>query len=601
MKIRTRREFLLASTLSLGSFVISTGLSGCGSSEDSDLPPSSDLKISFEHGLASGDPLSDRVILWTRFSPDKEVDRFVVSYEVAKDEAFTQLVRPAQTAIVTKEGDYTLKVDYQNLEAGSLYYYRFKHGTSVSPVGKTKTLPDFVTEVKMAVFSCANYPKGYFNVYQEASKIDNLDVSLHLGDYIYEYGMYNKDGSPAYATENSVNIGRALPENNDTETIELQDYRKRYALYRTDAGAQALHKSVAMIAVWDDHEIANDAYKDGADNHNTDEGSFSLRKQAALQAYFEWMPIRPATEGDQETIYRSFDFGSLLSLHMLDTRIIARDKQLAYSDFPELLSSGDTSNFIPTLTNPNRALLGTQQVQWLQTALASSNATWQVLGQQVIMGRMQLPAELLGLIAQLQTADATTLPVLLATLNTTLGELAVIKTRLLQNDPSLSAQERARVETILPYNLDAWDGYFNEREVVLRTAVQLNKNLIVLAGDTHNGWANNLNALDNSYQATITAGVEFATPSVSSPGMEEYAKLSTLSETIQFEEVLKLLIDDLQYFNASDRGFMSISFTDAEVTSNWHYVDNIDSAVYQENISRAKTLKVLAGTNSIQL
>jgi len=593
--MNTRREFLIASTLTIGSFVISTGLSGCGGGG------ASNISASFNHGVASGDPLNDRVILWTRATPDTDVDSFSIYYEVATDITFKNLVRKAEYATVKKSSDYTLKVDFQNLEAGTTYYYRFGTGDKVSDVGITKTLPTVASKVKMAVFSCANYPKGYFNVYTEAAKTGDLDVTLHLGDYIYEYGMFNKDGSPAYATENAVNIGRELPADNNTELYDLNEYRKRYALYRTDAGTRSIHAVAPMIAVWDDHEVANDTYKDGAQNHDeATEGSFSSRKLAALQAYFEWMPIRPVSDTDKETIYRSFDFGQLVSLHMLDTRIIGRDKQLKYSDYPEMFTQGDSSNFLTDLTSQNRTIMGTTQLQWLQGQLASSNATWQVLGQQVLMGRMQLPAELLGLIGQLEGTDASTKDVILAQLNTLMGELAVIKSRILQNDPTLTPQESARVLTTLPYNLDAWDGYFYERETILNTALQLDKNLVVLAGDTHNSWASNLYALDSEQKPTIAVGVEFATSSVSSPGMEEYVGLSTQESASQFEQVISLLIDNLEYFNSNNRGFMTVTFTDTQAISQWTYVDTIDNTSYETMQQRNKQLKVTPSTNKIE-
>ncbi|MBN2894604.1 MAG: alkaline phosphatase D family protein [Campylobacterales bacterium] len=334
MRISTRREFLIASALSMGAFVVSTGLGGCGS-DGSD----SGVKVAFNHGVASGDPLHDRVILWTRVTPNSATDSLEVRFEVATDDTFKNLVRPAETATISAAHDYTLKVDFQNLQAGSTYFYRFTCNGVTSPVGRTKTLPQgALSQAKFAVFSCSNYPNGHFNAYSEAAKIADLDATIHTGDYIYEYGMFEKDGvTPAYATAHAAEYGRVLPSDNNTELLTLEDYRKRYALYHTDAGLQAIHAACPMIVVWDDHEIANDAYKTGAQNHDESEGSFSERKANALQAYFEWLPIRPYQEGNYETIYRSFTYGDLLSLHMLDTRIIGRDQQLSYADFPELM------------------------------------------------------------------------------------------------------------------------------------------------------------------------------------------------------------------------------------------------------------------------
>jgi alkaline phosphatase D len=589
MLIRTRRDFLKASALTVGSFVISTGLGGCNTDDSDNLP------VSFDHGVASGDPLNDRVILWTRVTPSAPLTDFSVTYEVATDPEFGTLVRPAESARVSNAGDYTLKVDFQGLNAGTVYYYRFRVGDVVSPTGRTKTLPERTSRVKMAVFSCSNYPKGYFNAFTEAALDEELDVTLHLGDYIYEYGMFASDGvTPGYATENAVAIGRALPEDNNTELLELSDYRKRYALYRTDSGTQAMHAAVAMIAVWDDHEIANDAYKTGAENHDADEGDFETRKLAALQAYFEWIPIRPYSEGDTETIYRSFDFGDLVSLHMLDTRIHGRDKQLSYGDYPEMLASGDSTNFLADLTDTDRTIMGPDQMSWLQTQMSNSTATWQVIGQQVLIGRMNLPAELLVLISQLDSADNDAESVLLAQLTTSLTELATIKTRLLAGDPTLTAEETARLATALPYNLDAWDGYYVDRETLLGTAASLDKNLVVLSGDTHNGWANNLRT-----HGGVQVGVEFATTSVTSPGMEEYVSLADDAAAQSFESVITLLIDDLLYFNANNRGYMTVTYTADEAVAEWIYVDNIDSTEYSVLSDRARTLKTTTTTRAL--
>ena len=592
MVIKSRRDFLVASALTVSSFVVSTGFTGCQYEDIS--------KASFDHGVASGDPLSDRVIIWTRLTPKEDVDFLNVFFEVATDENFENLVRPKESAKVTKESDFTLKVDFQNLDANTKYYYRFSLGNTYSPIGRMKTLAtDAVAQVKLAVFSCANYPNGHFNAYNEAAQLQDLDATLHLGDYIYEYGMFESDGvTPAYATTHAQEYNRVLPEDNNTELLTLEDYRKRYALYHTDAGLQAIHAAAPMIAIWDDHEVANDAYKDGAQNHNDGEGDYTERKLAALQAYFEWLPIRPLIEGDTQTIYRSFAFGDLLTLHMLDTRIIGRDVQLSYNDFPELFA-GDSSNFIAALSDPSRTMLGNEQTTWLQSQLAQATTTWDVLAQQVLMGRMLLPAELLGVIAQLENADEASKPVLLQQLNVSLTELYTIKMRINAGDPSVTPQEMARVYTAVPYNLDAWDGYGYNREVLLQTVAHMGKNLIVLSGDTHNAWANELYMLDGNYEPTIPVGVEFATTSVSSPGMEEYANLTDLNSAVQFETVIVELIENLKYFNANNRGFMNMTFTHDDATAEWTFLDSLASTEYEVLQERSKKLKTLVGNPTI--
>lgn len=590
MDFLSRREFIKISALSACTLVISTGLSGCGSDSNDG------VAVSFKHGVASGDPLQDKVIIWTRVTTD--ASSIEVNYEVATDDKFTTIIHNGK-ATTNLAQDYTVKIDVQNLSAGSVYYYRFSSNGKTSPVGKTKTLPvGSVNQVKMAVFTCSNYPNGYFNAYMEASKIADLDVTVHLGDYIYEYGMYKDDDFtakiPAYATSNAVAMGRALPENNNKECILLDDYRRRYALYHTDAGLQALHQAFPMIAVWDDHEIANDSYKDGAENHDASEGLYTDRIDAALQAYFEWIPIRPITK--TKAIYRTFDFGNLVSLNMLETRVVGRDKQLSYADYYDAQGNFDATTFTADLTNSDRTMMGATQLQWLQNEFATSTATWQVLGQQVIMGRMNLPAEILSPIAKLDnpTAYGTTTEALLAQINTSLGQLATIKGRILQGDTTVTASETARVNTTLPYNLDAWDGYYVNRETIFGTAKAYNKNLVVLAGDSHNSWANELKDMNGS-----KVGVEFAVTSVTSPGMEAYLQLTSSQQAMQLEAALVLLVDDLKYVNLNNRGFMEVTYTPTEATTNFYYVANYDSATYTMNTARAKSFKTVVGTQTL--
>ena len=579
-----RREFLKISALGATTLFVSTALSGCEEDKETNYIP-----IRFDHGVASGDPLSDRVILWTRATPKESIAEdkvFDVNYEISSDKNFDNIVRKG-VVNTSKERDYTIKLDVQELDAGTVYYYRFKSEETVSDIGKTKTLPvGDVAQVKMAIFSCANYTNGYFNAYMEASKIEDLDVAIHLGDYIYEYGMFEKDGvTPAYGTQNAKAIGRVLPSDNDKECISLEDYRKRYALYHTDKGSKAIHATCPMIVVWDDHEIANDAYVDGAANHDESEGVWSTRVEMAIQAYFEWLPIRPIT--NKKEIYRSFDFGDLVSLHMLETRLNSRTKQLSYAKYFDAQGAFDGTSFIGDVSSTNQVLLGETQLSWLKDKLAGSSATWQVLGQQILMGKMHLPAELLAPIGQLDYAKTQEeYDVLIGHINTLMAELVALKMKKLQG-ATLTAQEELRLETKLPYNLDAWDGYAYEREVIFGTVRALDKNLVVLSGDTHNGWKNNLIDKDGN-----KVGVEFATASVSSPGFEEYVSLDSLEKAMNFEGALQFLIDDLDYLNASDRGFMLITFKKDTVTSKWIYLQDTKSTNYMINHAREEEISI---------
>ena len=579
----TRRDFLAMSAKGVGAAVISYGLMGC-SSDDEDVS----VNASFNHGIASGDPAHDAVILWTRVTPEIEGD-VKVTWQVATDEAFKDIV--TNGAMVTSASrDYTVKIDAVGLDSGKTYFYRFSTPNQTSIVGKTRTLPEgAVTSVKLAVMSCANFPAGYFNVYELAAQQDSLDAVVHLGDYIYEYAR------GGYASEHAAELNReVLPAN---ELLSLGDYRIRYGQYHSDASLQKLHAKVPFITVWDDHEVANDTWRDGAENHNEGEGDFDQRKDAALQAYFEWLPIRPWRDGNHKEIYRSFSYGDLVDLHMLDTRLLARDKQLDYADYLDAATGAfDGETFMADVTDTQRTMLGQTQLLWLQSTLLQSTAKWQVLGQQVLMGKMFLPAAI--------ATQQMSIPQFAQ-----LGALAQLAARAQAGDPTLTAQELQYLQAnqalltpevlaalqlpAIPYNLDAWDGYAYEREVILATAKSANHNLVVIAGDTHNAWANELKDVDGN-----AVGVEFATSSVSSPGLEYYLNLP-VEQIPATEAAIVDLVADLKYTNLKDRGFMTLTFTPDAVQSDWHFVDTILAQDFNEDTERHYSAKMLAGVPSI--
>ena len=540
-----RREFLIK--LSSISAVLSTGavLSACGGSETT--------MVNYDYGVASGDPLSDRVILWTHAKYQNKADSVPLTWQVATEIEFTNIVASG-VAQSSAETAYTCKVDATGLSANQSYFYRFVSDKHVSPIGRTKTLPvGSVAQVKLAVLSCSNYPTGYFNVYSEVAKSD-VDVAIHLGDYIYEYA------ATGYASENAAKLGRtSVP---STELLSLDDYRLRHAQYKSDADLKQFHASKPMIAVWDDHEIANDTYKDGAENHTAaTEGSFAARKAAAIQAYHEWMPIR--TGSDKNKIYRSFNFGSLMSLHMLDTRLIGRDQQVEFAD---LLTPSKQAAAMATLTSTSRQLLGTEQLQWLTSQMATSTSTWQFLGQQVLMGRMEFP---LTILQALNPSD--TSPQAQAAGQQAISDYLTAKTKSAMGLP-LSVTETALLnQPKLGYNLDAWDGYPVAREILLSTVAQLRKKLVVLAGDTHNAWHSNLTLLNGQ-----KVGEEFATSSVSSPGLETYLTIPPANIKAIFEGV----VNDLKWMDASRRGYLKMTITPAQVQGEWFFIDTILSKSY---------------------
>jgi len=606
----SRRKLLRILAASSASIIVSSGLQGCLF----DRNVSSD--VAFNHGVASGDPLTDRVILWTRVTPKTPLP-VTVNWEVATDVEFKYLVNSGFTN-VDEQSDYTLKVDVTGLESGTTYYYRFTVNGRTSPVGQTKTLSENPEKVRFAVFSCANYPAGFFHVYKEAAKsADMFDAVLHLGDYIYEY---DKDGYPEAGTGEAINrVHQPIH-----ECVTLADYRQRYAQYHTDPDLAELHAKVPFICIWDDHEIANDSYVDGAENHTVEiEGDFSERKLAAIQAWYEWLPVRtPKVEEDKIKTYRKFEFGSLLSLMLLDTRVIGRDQQLSYADYfdeeghlsqPDLLMSD--------LQNSNRGLLGGEQLQWLETALLDSKSrgvAWQVFGQQVLMARIYVPSSFLrfdpvtgrpdplnfltyyevftayqilaksvvnqltadGLIENYisqiegyellgQAEQGFVLSELLKVENPDLYDTLFSalsfdeQEAILENGYLLNPQINIKV----PYNLDAWDGYDFERESVLNVAKSVGANLVVLSGDSHNSWCNYVTDKED-----VKIAIEFGTGSVSSPGLEKDMQIPGGYEAF-IENSIVSFVKSVEYCNSSQRGYLTVEFTADEVVSEWYLIE----------------------------
>ncbi len=560
-KKMNRRELIQKTLAGFGALSLPISLTACGDDADSNTQPNT--QVQFLHGVASGDPLQTQVIIWTRVTPSDSSVRLEVQWDVAKDADFKHITATGKV-LTTAAQDFTVKVDVTGLAAGQVYFYRFKSASTYSITEQTKTLATQVQSVQFAVCSCSNYPAGYFHVYKEMAKQD-VDVVIHLGDYIYEYGM------GGYATEEAVEMGRALADDNSLEIIHLDDYRKRYALYRLDPDLQAAHQRHPFIVIWDDHELANDTWEKGAENHQSDtEGDFLERKLAALAAYFEWMPIRPIDD-QHIKIYRQFDFGTLVQLTMLDTRIIARNVQLDYANY--MTATGlDIAKFQADLINPARTLMGVEQRNWLLQKLQQSTATWNVLGQQILMSKMFVPAELLMSLAEITAGNPS--PETLNKITTQITELLKIKARMDAGDPTVSPEEKARLAVTAPYNLDAWDGYFAEREILYGTLAQLKKKVVVLAGDTHNAWASDLSSKDG-----VLVGVELATSSVSSPGLEKYLSIP-MQQLQAFEFAFTSLIEELNYCNLNQRGYLKVRFTAEQVQADWIFVDSIKHKEY---------------------
>lgn len=566
----SRREFLIKVASVTATVAAGGSLSGCAS--DGGWVPQ------FEYGVASGDPLATAVILWTHARPsDLSLVPVPLTWEVATDAGFQSIVASGKV-IAEPETGYTAKVDATGLRAGTEYWYRFRQDMFRSPVGRTRTLPEAgVAQIKLAVFSCSNFPAGRFHAYSDAAA-RGAQVALHLGDYIYEYA------SNGYASAQAAALGRQSDPVN--ELLTLEDYRKRHAQYKSDPDAKVMHAAMPMIAVWDDHETANDAWRDGAENHDpAREGTWQARRAAALQAYHEWMPIR--TGSSKEVIYRSFDFGDLASLHMLDTRLIGRDKQVG---FTELLNPATQVAAQQTLASATRQMLGGTQSTWLQGRLAASPGKWQILGQQVLMARMEFPVSVLQALNPTDTSAAAQ-----AAGQAAINAYLNAKAKQAANQP-LTQQEADLLDTTknpkLGYNLDAWDGYPVAREILLNTAVQAfagrDRKLVSLAGDTHNAWhaqvtAAGFLAAQGGLAANTVVGVELATPGVSSPGLESYLTIPPA----QIAQIFRGVVDDLRWMDASQRGYLLLTVTKAELQADWVFVSDITKTTFTASIGNS--------------
>ena len=592
MQLNSRRDFIIK--LSSVSATLASGgiLSACGS----DASP----MVNFNYGVASGDPALDGMVLWTyaRYADTGLMNNTVpLKYEVATDNAFTNLIKSGDLSS-SSATRFTVKVKVSGLNAGTAYFYSFTSGAFRSGVGKTRTLPSLnATQVKMAVFSCTLYSAGYFNAYAEAAKSD-AQFAIHLGDYIYEYGSDpSKFGNTDLLNKTSAAaMGRVATPSNDI--VSLDDYRTRYAQYRTDPNLQVLHASMPWITVWDDHEFANNAFMTGAENHDPKtQGDWSVRKNNAAQAYHEWLPNRndPLDVANRFKIYRRFDFANILSLHMLDTRIEGRVQQ--YANYGTATSVADYQPYITGLTtgsDVSRTMISPTQLDWLQKGLASSTAKWQVLGNQDIMAKIWWPASVLTTLGAV--AFNPTLANQAAFSQSITDYLTAKMTAALGG--TLNAQQTALLNTSvnpkLPYNLDSWDGYPLNRELVLQSIQALNKPLVTLSGDSHNAWFSQLTTLKGQ-----KVGVEFAGSSVTSPGFESLGLGSiapALDGSINSKQWLDGngknygLIDDLNYIDTKSRGFLMMTFTQDAVKGEYIFLDTVVSNTYKATVGKTITV-----------
>ncbi len=512
--------------------LIKTGLFGLGAMTAAGAAAGAGTLLAakgFTHGVASGEPSAQSVLLWTRFVGKDGGTK--LRAEISEDATFKRILAGADI-MATPERDYTAKVVLKGLKPAHRYHYRFvAPDGSVSMTGRTKTLPIGKTPAfNLAVFSCSNMPFGWFNAYAHGAARDDIDLAVFLGDYLYEY----KAGD--YPSAKQALSGRVIQPG--TEIVALGDYRLRYASYRADADLQKLHQMLPCIAMWDDHEFTNDCWKDGAENHQPNEGDWNIRKAAAEQAWREWMPV---SDGVGDTRWSRYAIGDLAHIHLTESRIGARSEQLS---FDGIGGSGDAlaKHFAEFRDGPwsdaKRTMLGAPQEKWLADGFNANRTPWNIWAQQTIMGEIVQPDAVASWIGP--------------------GAPTYIQDRVKRGAAAAKAG--------IPANLDNWDGYPAARARSLKAAQAANADLIVLSGDSHNAWAFDLPADDKP------AGVEFGGQSVTSPGYE-----SSFTSTAPADVVaaLKGSNSQLKWADTSQRGYMTVMLTPDKATSNWHFMATI--------------------------
>lgn len=490
--------------------------------------------VAFRHGVASGDPLSDRVILWTHVTPatDGAVNG---TYVMATDPALTQR---ATSGTFTTDGSksYTVNIDASGLSPGTTYYYQFESGGVKSLVGRTRTLPvGSIDRLRLAVVSCASLAHGLFNAYRRVADRSDLDLVVHLGDYIYDYA--------------TGEYGDARPYEPDGETITLSDYRQRYAQYRRDPDLMELHRQHPIVAIWDDHETADNSWRDGAVNHNEGEGDWNARVGVALQAFYEWMPTRRVDPAQPRKNYRSFRLGNLAELVMLEERLLARDQQI-----PGVVEvSGAEVVLVPIgeVQSDDRQLIGPEQEAWLATTLQQTPAKWKLIGQGVMFGQFKVAG---------------------------LPELATGGVYI---------------------NPDQWDGYPQARSRVFDILTGEGgsapvDNVVVLTGDIHTSWSMDIATDPNNplvYSAATGAGsiaVEFVATSVTSPGLDSFTPLLPL---------VPVMNPHMKYVEFTRKGYLLLDVTPERVVGEHWYIDTIDTASTVETLGNA--MQVADGENHL--
>jgi alkaline phosphatase D len=517
----------------------------------------------FAHGVASGDPDATSVVIWTRVSGAR--DPVTVDWYLAADRNMLDVVSHGQ--VNTSElRDYTVKQVVDGLAPGQSYFYQFVVNGATSPLGQTKTLPDgHLDRLVLAVASCSNYPFGYFNAYEAIANDDEVDLVVHLGDYIYEYrarGGYGGD------------TGRRIRRNHKPghETVSLKDYRIRHAQYKGDPESIAMHARHPLVVIWDDHESANNPWMEGAANHQLNDGDWFERRAASMQAFYEWMPIRdPGPGGSWVRYWRHFKFGDLASLITLESRHTGRSRQINWDrrldDFEDAAQANAFYNTV--VGAPHRNMLSAELERFLESELAesaNSGRRWRIIGNQSVMASRRAPKLDEPYFKELRK------------------DLGGTARRLLDNLARLGELE-------LPWDLDAWDGYPAARERFYEVAKDAGvEDLLVISGDSHSYWANEL------YDAQGTSmGVELGTTGITSPR----SLLSFGIEGItRWDELAAANNREIVWVDGRHRGFIRLDITHDAVRADFVAVTDVESRDYKTRI--VKTMDIEHDNGSLR-
>lgn len=499
----------------------------------------------FQHGVASGDPTQRSVLLWTRLSPvgATRVDEISVEWVIAKDLDLSDVAQRGEST-ARADADFTVSVDVTGLDPDTTYFYRFLADGLTSRVGRTRTLPSGSPDTfRIAVVSCANYASGFFNAYRDIVDQGDVDLVVHLGDYIYEEGL------GGFGTQNARDLDRVPAPNK--ELVALEDYRTRYAQYRLDPDLQDLHASVPFICVWDDHEIVNGTWSGGSLDHVEEElGSWPDRRNAAMRAYHEWLPLRLEAPERMDRIFRSFEIGDLLRLTLLDTRHFGRDELL---ERPEGVVDYISNELYRRFDS--RDVLGDEQEAWLEQEINSAaSARWHFIGQQFLVAPLDVPD-----LEPLVDVDG----------------------------PGLLS--RSRLEGFISFSklnplflTDSWDGYKGAKERFLDLLSASSSAPVILTGDIHMSVAADIPANGK------TIAHELVTSSITSPGIDSILPSKVPGGVDQG------FVDqnpDIRHLESVHRGWLKVDISPDAVEAQWRYVSTILSKDFTSVKGRSAVIK----------